>query len=173
MTCTRPQAESQKDPLTRGRRPHMTPSGHRSGRKSRSAAGPRCAIPFVPSTEVLGSETARVHHAARRRRGGVAARGGCAAVRPGATHRGAPPAMPICSKCSAMPARHSSGLCREQSYLPRHRRCKSSATIPLLKRAIVHEDWHKACVRKRNAGGYAGLVVAGVVVLTPDRSMKG
>ena len=52
-------------------------------------------------------------------------------------------------------------------------RCKSSATIPLLKRAIVHEDWHKACVRKRNAGGYAGLVVAGVVVLTPDCSMKG
>jgi hypothetical protein len=27
MTCTRPQAESQKDPLTRGRRPHMTQSG--------------------------------------------------------------------------------------------------------------------------------------------------
>ena len=26
MTCTRPQAESQ-NPLTRGRRPHMTPSG--------------------------------------------------------------------------------------------------------------------------------------------------
>ena len=52
-------------------------------------------------------------------------------------------------------------------------RCKASATIPLLKRAIVHEDWHKACVRKRNAGGYAGLVVAGVVVLTPDCSMKG
>jgi hypothetical protein len=24
MTCTRPQAESQKNPLTRGRRPHMT-----------------------------------------------------------------------------------------------------------------------------------------------------
>jgi len=52
-------------------------------------------------------------------------------------------------------------------------RCKASATIPLLKRAIVHEDWHGACVRKRNAGGYAGLVVAGVVVLTPDCSMKG
>src|SRR5664279_1724576 len=28
MTCTRPQAESQKNPLTRGRRPHMTQSGH-------------------------------------------------------------------------------------------------------------------------------------------------
>jgi hypothetical protein len=28
MTCTRPQAESQKDPLTCGRRPHMTLNGH-------------------------------------------------------------------------------------------------------------------------------------------------
>jgi hypothetical protein len=28
MTCTRPQAESQKNPLTRGRRPHMTHSEH-------------------------------------------------------------------------------------------------------------------------------------------------
>ena len=27
MTCTRPQAESQKNPLTRGRRPHMTQTG--------------------------------------------------------------------------------------------------------------------------------------------------
>jgi hypothetical protein len=34
-----------------------------------------------------------------------------------------------------------------------------------LKRVIVHEDWYQAWVRKRNAGGYAGLVVAGVVVL--------
>ena len=29
MTCTRPQAESQKNPLTRGRRPHMTQSERR------------------------------------------------------------------------------------------------------------------------------------------------
>ena len=28
MTCTRPQAENQKSLLTRGRRPHMTQSGH-------------------------------------------------------------------------------------------------------------------------------------------------
>ena len=28
MTCTRPQAESQKNPLTRGRRPHMTHLGN-------------------------------------------------------------------------------------------------------------------------------------------------
>ncbi|MEA2969261.1 MAG: hypothetical protein QOE78_2522, partial [Alphaproteobacteria bacterium] len=29
MTCTRPQAESQKNPLTRGRRPHMTQSARK------------------------------------------------------------------------------------------------------------------------------------------------
>jgi hypothetical protein len=28
MTCTRPQAESQKNPLTRERRPHMTQLRH-------------------------------------------------------------------------------------------------------------------------------------------------
>ena len=33
MTCTRPQAESQ-NPLTRGRRPHMTPSRHRPARNT-------------------------------------------------------------------------------------------------------------------------------------------
>ena len=31
MTCTRPQAKSQKNPLTRGRRPHMTPSRPKPG----------------------------------------------------------------------------------------------------------------------------------------------
>src|ERR1035441_8661349 len=31
MTCTRPRAESQKNPLTRGRRPHMTLSRYSVG----------------------------------------------------------------------------------------------------------------------------------------------
>ena len=44
---------------------------------------------------------------------------------------------------------------------------------PSLKRVIVHGDWYKACVRKRNVGRYAGLAVAGVVVLTPGCTMKG
>src|SRR5262249_17050897 len=50
-----------------------------AGLKSRSAAVPRCAIPFVQAREVLLSETARVHIAARRSICRVAARGAGAA----------------------------------------------------------------------------------------------
>src|SRR6516225_1170190 len=46
--------------------------------KARSAAVPRCAIPFAQAREVLGSETPRVHDAAWWR-GGVAPRGSGAA----------------------------------------------------------------------------------------------
>src|SRR4029453_1458302 len=51
-----------------------------AGSKSRSAAVPRYAIPFVQAREVLGSETARVHHAARWRCRRVAAGGTRAAT---------------------------------------------------------------------------------------------
>ena len=39
---------------------------------------PLCAIPYSEAREALGNETARIHHAARRRGGRVAARGACA-----------------------------------------------------------------------------------------------
>jgi hypothetical protein len=45
-----------------------------------SPAVPRCAILSLQSTGGTGSETARFHHAARRRRGGMAARGAGAAA---------------------------------------------------------------------------------------------
>jgi hypothetical protein len=54
----------------------MTRTGHRLDRNPAAQQSPailRCAILWVGSTEVSGSETAPVHDAARRR-GGVAAR---------------------------------------------------------------------------------------------------
>jgi hypothetical protein len=80
MTCTRPQAESQKNPLTRGRRPHMTRCCH-------SRPGfPHCKLNGCPVSPVAascfdgvvptrrGNETPRVHDGARRRGSNVAAR---------------------------------------------------------------------------------------------------
>ena len=60
--CTRTlRATSNSFPLHRGRRPYMP--------KSRSAAVPLCAFPYSEAREVLSSETASVHHAARWRAG--------------------------------------------------------------------------------------------------------
>src|SRR5262249_31082571 len=63
-----------------GRDPELTSPGSKS-RSAAPSAGPRCAILSVGSTGTLGSETAQVHHAARRRGGGMAARGARAAAR--------------------------------------------------------------------------------------------
>ena len=58
------------------------------GHPERKRSSPLCAIAFVrKAREVLGSETARVHIAARRRGRDVAARGAGAAARRGAAHR--------------------------------------------------------------------------------------
>ena len=67
----------------------LTHCGHKLDRNpaaQQSPAVPRCAILSVGSTGGTGSETARVHLAARRR-GGVAARGARAAGRADAAHR--------------------------------------------------------------------------------------
>src|SRR5215467_7223696 len=56
------------------------PNRTKAPRKSRSAVGlPRCYLPLRSTGEIAG-ETARVHHAARRRGGRLAARGARAAA---------------------------------------------------------------------------------------------
>ena len=64
MTCTRPQAESQKDPLTRGRRPHMTHLRHRPDRNPAAQQSPAVFLLFRIWGKALSSETAHGHQAA-------------------------------------------------------------------------------------------------------------
>src|SRR4029450_1979752 len=78
----------QLSPLTRSKRScgryrqriESDPSTTSTGSKSRSAAVPNVLFLSLGSTGGAGSETARFHHAARRRGGGVAPRGARAAA---------------------------------------------------------------------------------------------
>jgi len=68
----------------------LDPSGHRPDRNPAAQQPPgvlRCAILSSEAREALGCETARVHHATRRRGGRVAARGAGAAAGAYAAHR--------------------------------------------------------------------------------------